>query len=198
MSPPASDNDLPARMRQSRETAASDLKKNLETTFLTPPTTFSAEWLNRLQRRWDEQVDYTDICQLAPTQSRTVTRFIREGLEGRVTGYKEVTVPASGATAKDSTSMLRRPANRADFVRGAAGYFPFAPGGLDGVDAIQAYEDEVQLVESQGAKKVNGLDRIIKFGGGDGLLEIPPGFTRGMSFEKLEKDTDDTVKSTLR
>ena len=176
-------------------TTIEELKKNLEVEFLTPPTTFNAEWLNKLQRRWDNQVDYADICQLAPTQSRTVTRFIREGLEGKVTGYKEVTVPASGATAKDSTSILRRPANRADFVRGAAGYFPFAPGGLDGVDAIQAYEDQAQLqAEANGVKKRSALDRIINFGDGDGLLQIPPGFTRGLSLEKKDKDTDDTEK----
>ena len=50
----------------------------------------------------------------------TIIRFIREGLDGRVTGYREVTVPANSATAKNSTSLLRKPANRADFVRGAA------------------------------------------------------------------------------
>src|ERR1700750_87240 len=111
------------------------IKDELEKQFLLPPTTFSPEWLNKLQQRWDYQSsNYTELCRLAPTQSRTVTRFTREGLEGRVTGYRQVTVPASSATAKNSTSLLRRPANRVDFVRGAAGFFPFAPGGLDGVD----------------------------------------------------------------
>ncbi|KEF57691.1 uncharacterized protein A1O9_05609 [Exophiala aquamarina CBS 119918] len=171
-------------MERSRPTRSpEDIKADLERRFLLPPTTFSAQWLNRLQRRWDYQnPDYTEICQLAPTQTRTVTRFTREGLEGKVTGYRQVTVPASSATAKNSTSILRRPANRADFVRGAAGFFPFAPGGLDGVDAIQAYEDQITLDEEHRlTKKGNVLDKIINFGGADGLLEIPPGFTRGLN-----------------
>src|ERR1700744_4693188 len=157
------------------------IKDELEKQFLSPPTTFSPEWLDKLQQRWDYQSsNYIELCQLAPTQSRTVTRFTREGLEGKVTGYRQVTVPASSATAKNSTSLLRRPANRADFVRGAAGFFPFTPGGLDGVDAIQAYEDQVRLQEEHRPLKIRGLDRIIDFRDGNGLLEIPPGFSRGM------------------
>lgn len=179
------------------------IKVDLERQFLLPPTTFNAEWLNKLQQRWDYQnPDHTELCQLAPTQTRTVTRFTREGLEGKVTGYKQVTVPASSATAKNSTSILRRPANRAEFVRGAAGFFPFAPGGLDGVDAIQAYEDQAALNEEKRPKnKGNVLDKIINFGGTDGLLEIPPGFTRGLTItdNKTEEaqETADDVENTL-
>ncbi|KAL2446187.1 Antiviral helicase SKI2 [Exophiala dermatitidis] len=180
------------------------LKEDLEREFLSPPATFSPEWLNRLQQRWDYQSPgYTDICQVAPTQTRTITRFTREGLEGKVTGYKQVTVPASSATAKNSTSLLRRPANRADFVRGAAGYLPFAPGGLDGVDAIQAYEDQTLLEEANQAakKKSSALDRIINFSTEGGLLEIPPGFTRGMKFTDKKSSTHDEaadVEKTLQ
>lgn len=179
------------------------IKDELERQFLSPPTTFSAEWLNKLQQRWDYQSsNYTEICQLAPTQTRTITRFTREGLEGKVTGYRQVTVPASSATAKNSTSLLRRPANRADFVRGAAGYFPFAPGGLDGVDAIQAYEDQATLEaeNKRPVKSSGGLDRIITFGDSQGLLEVPPGFTRGMKFpdkksKEAQEDADDVEKT---
>ena len=178
------------------------IKADLEKEFLSPPTTFSPDWLNKLQQRWDYQTpNYAELCQLAPTQTRTITRFTREGLEGRVTGYKQVTVPASSATAKNSTSLLRKPANRADFVRGAAGFFPFAPGGLDGVDAIQAYEDQVRVEEENRiARKTKGLDRIIDFGGGDGLLQIPPGFTRGLNFsdkktKEAREDAEDVEKT---
>ncbi|EXJ82553.1 hypothetical protein A1O3_06366 [Capronia epimyces CBS 606.96] len=179
-------------------------KKDLEREFLSPPTTFSPEWLNKLQQRWDYQSpDYTELCQLAPTQTRTITRFTREGLAGRVTGYKQVTIPASSATAKTSTSLLRRPASRADFVRGAAGYMPFAPGGLDGVDAIQAYEDQTRLEEeNQPSKKKSGaLDKIINFGAQGGLLEIPPGFARGLKFTEKkpsEQQEAEEVQDTLQ
>lgn len=131
------------------------------------------------------------MYEMAPTQSRTIIRFTREGLEGKVTGYKEVTIPASNATAKNSTSLLRKPANRADFVRGAAGFFPFAPGGLDGVQAVADLEDQA-IQESQRTKGTKGhaLDRVIDFTSG-GLLEIPPGFTRGLDFAKAPKPPDE-------
>jgi antiviral helicase SKI2 len=191
-----------ARARYAQKTPE-QIKDELEKEFLSPPTTFSPEWLNKLQHRWDYQSsNYAELCQLAPTQTRTITRFTREGLEGKVTGYRQVTVPASSATAKNSTSLLRRPANRADFVRGAAGFFPFAPGGLDGVDAIQAYEDEVTLeaANKRPSQKSGGLDRIINFGGNDGLLEVPPGFSRGMKLaekksSEAQEDAEDVEKT---
>ena len=139
---------------------------------------------------------------MAPTQTRTVLRFTREGLEGKVTGYKEVTVPANSATAKNSTSFMRKPANRADFVRGAAGFFPFAPGGLDGVTAVAALEDQA----IQDGSRVVGdssykLNRVIDFGSKDGLLEIPPGFTRGLDFSKTKtkanRDAEKQVEQSL-
>lgn len=185
--------DASINQRHNKKTPE-EIIKELEDEFLTPPTTFSAEWLNKLQQRWDYQTDCTELCQVAPTQTRTITRFTREGLEGRVTGYKEVTVPASSATAKNSTSILRKPANRADFVRGAAGFFPFAPGGLDGVDAIQAYEDQARIEESDRvARQKHGLDRIINFGTEDGLLSIPPGFVRGMKAKERSKDAEEAA-----
>lgn len=159
------------------------------------------------QRRWDVPVDYTDLFELAPTQSRTVVRFIREGLEGKVTGYHEVTVPAGSATAKNSTSLRRQPAGRAEFVRGAAGFFPFAPGGLEGVEAISALEsadaeadEERESAATTG--KGAGLDRIIEFGVEGGFLEVPPGFSRGLKFDKVKtvdaerdvKDVQDTLE----
>ncbi|OJJ46626.1 hypothetical protein ASPZODRAFT_152081 [Penicilliopsis zonata CBS 506.65] len=185
------------RVRQDAEA----LKAELERDFLTPSPRFSPEWLNRLQRRWDVPTDYTDLFDVAATQTRTVTRFTREGLEGRVTGYVEVTVPAASATAKNSTSLLRRPAGRADFVRGAAGFFPFAPGGLDGVEALAAMESEAQAAEQSrlGGAKQSGLDRIINFNTEDGLLEIPPGFSRGLKFEKAKStEADQEVEATLQ
>ena len=128
---------------------------------------------------------------MASTQTRTVTRFTREGLDGRVTGYKEVTVPASSATAKNSTSILRKPANRADFVRGAAGYFPFTPGGLDGMQAVADLEDQaIEEGRASGDSKSGGLNRVINLGREDGLLTTPPGFSRGLDFTKPAAKVD--------
>ncbi|KAL4807189.1 armadillo-type protein [Aspergillus unguis] len=182
--------------------SAEETKRDLENEFLTPSSRFSPEWLNRLQRRWDVPVDYSDLFDIAGTQTRTIVRFDREGLEGRVTGYHEVTVPANSANAKNSTSLLRRPAGRADFVRGAAGFFPFAPGGLDGVEAIAEME-EVQAGGGSGAAgKQAGLDRIINFGSEGGLLEVAPGFSRGLKFDEAKsreaEEEDEEVENTLQ
>ena len=169
-----------------------EIKAKLEQDFLNPSSTFNTLWLNKLQQRWDVPTEYTGLLDLAPTQTRTVTRFTREGLEGRVTGYKEVTVPANSANAKNSTSLLRKPADRADFVRGAAGFFPFAPGGLDGVDAIASIESEGVEAQSALPFKKGGLDRVIDFGAEGGLLEIPPGFSRGLRIQ--DKKSEDSQK----
>ncbi|PWY73715.1 antiviral helicase [Aspergillus heteromorphus CBS 117.55] len=189
--------------RQKARQNAADLKEELESDFLTPSSEFSPEWLNRLQRKWDVSTDYTDIFEIAGTQTRTIVRFDRDGLEGRVTGYHEVTVPATSANAKNSTSLLRRPAGRADFVRGAAGFFPFAPGGLEGVEAIAEMESEAQTAEHPRAGgKQSGLDRIINFGAEGGLLEIAPGFSRGLKFEEAKSkeaaEGDEEVEHALQ
>ncbi|KAL4914727.1 armadillo-type protein [Aspergillus aurantiobrunneus] len=189
--------------RRRARPSATELRRELENEFLTPSPRFSAEWLNRLQRRWDVPTDYTDLFEVAGTQTRTIVRFDREGLEGRVTGYHEVTVPANSANAKNSTSLLRRPAGRADFVRGAAGFFPFAPGGLDGVEAIAEMETEVPPAGASGSTgKQAGLDRIINFGSEGGLLEVAPGFSRGLKFEEAKSkeaaEEDEEVEHTLQ
>lgn len=190
------------KLRTEARPTLKKLKKDLEAEFLTPPTSFSAQWLNKLQQRWDTVTNYADLCELAPTQTRTIIRFTREGLEGRVTGYKEVTIPASSATAKNSTSILRRPANRADFVRGAAGFYPFTPGGLDGVDALDSIERQALLEEGKkSVTKGSGLDRVINFGTEGDLLEVPPGFLRGLKFPKTttkeDRDTAEDVEQAL-
>ncbi|PYI21976.1 antiviral helicase [Aspergillus violaceofuscus CBS 115571] len=192
-----------AKPRQRNHQNAADLKEELEQEFLNPSARFGSEWLNRLQRRWDVSTDYGDLFDIAGTQSRTVVRFDRDGLEGRVTGYHEVTIPATSANAKNSTSLLRRPAGRADFVRGAAGFFPFAPGGLEGVEAIAEMESDPQVAEySRSSGKQSGLDRIISFGTEGGLLEVAPGFSRGLKFDEAKsKETaqgDEEVEHALQ
>ncbi len=98
--------------------------------------------------------------------------------------------------------MLRRPAGRADFVRGAAGFFPFAPGGLDGVEAIAEMEETQTPGASSSAGKQAGLDRIINFGTEGGLLEAAPGFSRGLKFgeakSKEAAEEDEEVEHTLQ
>ena len=180
-----------------------DLKRRLDDMLLSPSPEFSTAWLNRLQQRWQFEADYTSLFKIAPPQTRTVTRFVRQGLEGRVSGYRNVTVPANSATAKNSTSLLRKPAGRADFVRGAAGFFPFAPGGLEGIEATAALEDQIHnggaAAEDGGGG--NRLERVIKLGAEGGLLEIAPGLDRGIDLRKktsaVDQETAKAVEEAL-
>ncbi|KAF2863754.1 antiviral helicase [Piedraia hortae CBS 480.64] len=196
------DNDFldKTRPRKRAKTSRQEKKAKLESDFLTPSVIFSPEWLDRLQQRWQFPLlaDYSELCALAPTQSRTIIRFNRKGLEGRVIGYREVTVPANSATAKNSTSLLRKPSSRADFVRGAPGSFPFAPGGLEAVEAAAAYEEELFAQPGQDGPRGSKLDRVIDFAAPDGLLEIPPGFSRGLQWTKPEDESAKEVEAVLQ
>ncbi|CCU76706.1 hypothetical protein BGHDH14_bgh06440 [Blumeria hordei DH14] len=176
----------PQRTNQSPDS----IVRELERKYLTPSSSFSTEWLNKLQQDWEAPPEYTTLFSIAPTQTRTITRFTREGLEGRVTGYKEVTVPANSKTAKNSTSFLRKPANKADFVRGAAGFFPFASGGLDSVVEAAALEEKFTRDTDNPINYIeNKLTRVIDSRNSEGLLTVPPGFKRGGHFSKTSKDS---------
>ncbi|KAK3337696.1 NUC185 domain-containing protein [Cercophora scortea] len=177
-------------VRAPRKPDPDELQADLETKYLTPATAFSTEWLNRLQQRWDAPPDHSLLFRIAPTQTRTVTRFLRHGLEGRVTGYRNVTLPASHATAKTSTSMLRKPAGRADFVRGGAGFFPFAPGGLDGIASTAVLEDQLRGAGADEGDSKKKLERVIHLGSEGALLEVAPGLPRGIDFSKRRKLAD--------
>ncbi|OIW30756.1 DSHCT domain-containing protein [Coniochaeta ligniaria NRRL 30616] len=183
--------------RKRRKPDPEAIRAALEEKYLAPSQTFSTEWLNRLQQRWEEPTDLNQLYRIAPTQSRTVARFLRHGLEGRVTGYKNVTVPAdryAATTAKNSTSLGRKPASRSDFVRGAAGFFPFAPGGVESIEATAAMEDQL-LRNTRGGEngEKNKLERVIKLGAEGGLLHIAPGLERGINFAEKKKAGDSKV-----
>ena len=184
------EDDAGIKCAQSLPQSREALKQELEQRYLSPSPEFSTEWLNRLQQRWDFEADYSALFRVAPTQTRTITRFQRHGLEGRVTGYKNVTVPMNSATAKNSTSLSRKPASRADFVRGAAGFFPFAPGGLEGIEATAALEDQVHAGGSaEAGSGGNKLERVIQFNE-SGLLQVAPGLERGIDFSKKTAEQD--------
>lgn len=128
-------------------------------------------------------------------------RFTRDGLDGKVSGYREVTVPANCKTAKNSTSFLRKPADRADLVRGAAGFLPFVPAGLDGIKETASSEDTLFHVDQPHNLVRSPLDRVIGFGTEGGVLQVPPGFTRGLQSgkgfvainEELSRETEVTL-----
>jgi antiviral helicase SKI2 len=76
-------------------------------------------------------------------------------------------------TGKNSTSLLRKPESKEDFVRGRTGQFPFSPGGLDGV------------AEDNGESSRYKINEKTQLGP---LSSIPPGFTRGLRIKQPEDD----------
>ncbi|KAL5614208.1 hypothetical protein BROUX41_000047 [Berkeleyomyces rouxiae] len=172
-----------------------DIKQQLEQDFLAPPASFSQDWLHQVQQRWTSSIEYSDLFAIAPTQSRTISRFHRQGLEGRVSGHANVTVPANSGSAKNSTSFSRKPATRSEFVRGAAGFFPFAPGGLDSVEATAAYENSLRTHDDSGLAEVQKkLERVISINGDGTLLDTAPGLSRGIRFANSTGDATEALE----
>lgn len=169
----------------------------IENQYLTVPTSLDNRWLQDLQQRWSVPQNIEGLFHLAPTQTRTLPRLFREGLEGRITGYKEVTIPAAAATAKNSTSILRKPAQRANLIRGAPGNFPFTPGGLEGIEATAIIEDDFIGKENADYIKINNLDKKFDLGLETGLLEIAPGFSRGLQFPEKSEDPSPEARKII-
>ena len=132
-------------------------------------------------RRWHAPIDLHEAFQCAPTQTRTLNRFVRENLDGRVTDIRQVTLSTTGVTAKTSVSFARKPASKADFVRGAAGFLPFVPGGLEGLDE-EVGPESVTLSDDFGMEEIgsDNLKRVIELGSQTRLLEVAPGLSRGI------------------
>lgn len=165
----------PNHPTKSNEQSREDTLKDIEESYLIPKHKFSKTWLRRLQQRWYDPHDFQSLYGLAPTTSRTALRFIREGLDGRIVDYKEVSVPANNSTSKNSTSFNRKSATRADLVRGRAGFLPFAAGGVD-----------PKLQEDAGLEEDGGFQV-----GSDRLLKVAPGFIRGLAHDEAGEDEED-------
>jgi antiviral helicase SKI2 len=112
--------------------------------------------------------------------TRIGTKYKRSGLDGRIVSLEEFTINAEESTSKNSLSLNRKLGSKLDFVRGRAGFMPFAPGGIDAP----------QMAESQMM-----LHRDIQ-----GLFDIAPGLSRGLLHQpsvspeiskELSKDIDE-------
>ncbi|CAG8493534.1 2694_t:CDS:10 [Acaulospora colombiana] len=156
----------------SREEVHQELKER----FLTPGTSFPVSWLSK---SWERDPDFASLASLEPSKSRVSIEILRERRDGTITGYKEagylstVVVGESKLTPQNSTSFLREPGSRSDFVRGKSNHFPFAPGGL---------ESEVLLDRED--QTLKDIDEALNFDE-DEILSIPPGFERGLIFEGI-------------
>lgn len=120
----------------------------------------------------DKLSQTSELYTLPQQKSTTAVRFKRAGLEGKIVGYEEYSLPSdtSTETSKNSLSVNRQTGSKLDFVRGHAGFMPFTPGGLE--------------VSDSPVNKLN-LHRDTQ-----GLFDIPPGFPRGFVEEEVEEAED--------
>lgn len=114
---------------------------------------------------------YHNLFDIPQSQTRSVTHFVRAGIDGHIVGYETQTsaYPLDTDNAKNSSSFARAPASKADFVRGRAGFVPFAPGGLDPSLATSA-----SSIMGIGAGGIVRRDE-------HGLLNSAPGLPRGLT-----------------
>ncbi|KAH9897909.1 antiviral helicase [Cubamyces lactineus] len=141
----------------------------IEEKLLLPKATLPDHWLPTYQIHWENKLSIPSLLKFAPCAPPTSLSFIRTGLEGRVTGYTEVSNPPV-ATGLTSTALDRAPGPSRNFVRGKAGYVPFLPGGLD---VLKQTDDLVDLQE-----------------GSSRLRTIAPGLSRGLRLSNDEDDAD--------
>ncbi|KZT08600.1 antiviral helicase [Laetiporus sulphureus 93-53] len=135
--------------------------REIEEKLLLPKERLPEHWLPTYQIHWDHEISVPSLLSLEPSPPPTTLAFVRAGLHGRVTGYKEVSNPRipSGLT---STSLDRAPGPSGSFVRGKAGYVPFWPGGLE-----QSKKSELDVINDLQEESI-------------GLRRVAPGLSRGL------------------
>ncbi|KAI0361085.1 antiviral helicase [Trametes cingulata] len=136
--------------------------RQIEQDLLLPKESLPDHWLPTYQIHWEDKLCIPSLLRYEPSPPPTSLSFIRTGLQGRVTGYAEVSNPRI-STGLTSTALDRAPGPSRNFVRGKAGYVPFWPGGLDN---LKQASDLVDLQEGSSRLRTAapGLSRGLKFG----------------------------------
>ncbi|KAK4057847.1 Antiviral helicase ski2 [Microbotryomycetes sp. JL221] len=163
-----------------------DIRKELEHEWLRPSRGARKEMSEpHWAAHWSRPTDIRSLLHIEPTFPTTSLEFKSSGLNGEITGYKEVTHAAQTRTALNSTSIDRQPTSsgQASFIRGKSSYFPFKPGGL-AADVGLADDDARDATQA-----ADSLEKAFERGRG-GIKTIPPGFTRGLDFGPVADDED--------
>ncbi|KAI8971231.1 NUC185 domain-containing protein [Pilobolus umbonatus] len=145
-----------------------NIRADLEHKFLTPTQSFPNSWLSKCQEHWEEPTNFTLNSYSQLSKPQTNVEVVRQGFAGDVVGYREILSEDVHLDSNNSTSFTRSVGSTKTFVRGTAGQFPFAPGGL---------ENEVMSMEDDILDDMN-LD-IFNV---DDLYTVAPGLDRGLSF----------------
>ncbi|EIW64030.1 antiviral helicase [Trametes versicolor FP-101664 SS1] len=149
-----------------------EVHRQIETDLLLPKESLPSHWLPTYQLHWENKLSIPALLKYEPAPPPTSLSFVRTGLQGRVTGYAEISNPrvSNGLT---STALDRAPGPSRNFVRGKAGYVPFWPGGLDNLKELN---DVVDLQE-----------------GSSQLRTTAPGLSRGLKLSKDDEDDADVI-----
>ncbi|KAI0718916.1 antiviral helicase [Cerioporus squamosus] len=150
-----------------------EVHKQIEEHLLLPNSTLPDHWLPTYQIHWETKLSIPSLLKLEPSPPPTSLAFVRTGLQGRVTGYNEVSNPRV-STGLTSTALDRAPGPSRNFVRGKSGYVPFLPGGLD---SLKLADDVIDFQE-----------------GSSRLRTVAPGLSRGLRLSgQASEDVDPDV-----
>ena len=102
--------------------------------YLTQPERLDIHARERHVRFWERTPrPQRLLAQTTPVQPLSTTLEVRrDPVTGKVVDFVEVPVRAPGTTAKNSTSMARRPGPPEQVTRGSSTNYPFMPGGFEG------------------------------------------------------------------
>lgn len=117
---------------------------------------------------------YTDLFHTPDPIGRTLYRFKRSGIDGKIDNYEEVSrlSDIDNANASNSLSVNRQFASKSTAVTGKTSYLPFQPGGLVDNTGSAPVKDETAFLHKDS----------------NGLFDTPQGFTRGL---RLQNDLND-------
>ncbi|PIL31494.1 hypothetical protein GSI_06196 [Ganoderma sinense ZZ0214-1] len=166
---PGNDDKLLADLGLASLPSRDQVHAQIENTLLLPKSTLPDHWLPTYQLHWESKLSIPSLLKFEPSPAPTSLAFVRAGLQGRVTGYTEVSNPPV-ATGLTSTAIDRAPGPSRNFVRGKSGYVPFWPGGLD---VLKASEELAEFEE-----------------GSSQLRTVAPGLSRGLKLPTEEVDAD--------
>ncbi|TFK94989.1 antiviral helicase [Polyporus arcularius HHB13444] len=136
-----------------------EVHRQIEEHLLLPNSTLPDHWLPTYQIHWETKLSIPSLLKFEPSPPPTSLAFVRTGLQGRVTGYNEVSNPRV-STGLTSSALDRAPGPSRNFVRGKSGYVPFLPGGLD---SLKPVDDVIDFQE-----------------GSSRLRTVAPGLSRGL------------------
>ncbi|CAG9821156.1 unnamed protein product [Phaedon cochleariae] len=136
--------------------------KNTLENYLLHPENLPIHQFEGNQQFWPRDPDPKELLYFEGSPLSSTLKVQRDPNTGEITDFREISIQCAGANAKNSMSLNRNPAPPTEATRGNASYIPFWPGSFP--------------LPKQNSTRENLDD--------NDLLWIPPGFDRGLTFDK--------------